>query len=94
MTLAFGNMTCELNIFNVANQVGDEGEIHKVSCIDSLVQDCMQTSLYIDPLKSCLVSPIAMEYSLSEEIESLYSLLELSTVCELNKWAPKFEELP
>ena len=38
MRLAFGNVTCGLNIFNVEKQVGDEGEVHEVSCIDSLVQ--------------------------------------------------------
>ena len=45
-------------------------------------------------MKSCLVSPISLKYNLSDEIESLYSLLELSEVCELNGWAPKFEKLP
>ena len=87
-------MTCDLNIFNLAKQVGDEGEIHEVNCIDSLVQDCMQTSLHTNPLESCIVSPTALEYNLSEEVESLYSLLELSEVGEMNKWTPKFQELP
>ena len=35
MQLAFGNMTRELNIFNIAKQVGDEGEIQEVSSIES-----------------------------------------------------------
>ena len=73
--------------------MGDEGEVHEVSCIDSLVQECMQTSLLIDLLESYLVSPTSVEYDLSDEIESLYSLLELSEVCELNGQTPKFEEL-
>ena len=83
-------MTCELNIFNLAKQMVSEGEIHEVSCIDNLVQDCMQTSFLTDPLESCLVFPTYVDYSLSDEIESFYSLLELSEVCELNGWAPKF----
>ena len=93
MPLAFENMTCELNIFNMAKQVKDEGEIHEVSCIESLVEDCMQTLFHSNPLESWLVSPTALEYNLYEEIESLYSSLEVSEIYELSKWASKFEEL-
>ena len=89
MRLAFDNMTCELNIFNIDKQVEDEGKVHEVSCIDS-----MQTSLLTDPLESCLVSPTSVEYDLNNEIEYLYSLLELSEVCDIKGWTPKFEELP
>ena len=94
MRLAFGNVTCELNIFNVLKQVGDEGEIHEVSCIERLVQDCMQNSFFTNPVESWLVSPTSVEYALTNEIESLYSLLELSEACEVKGWTPKFEELP
>ena len=45
MRLAFGKMTCELHIFNVAKQVRDEGEVQEVSSIEIIVEDCMQTSL-------------------------------------------------
>ena len=54
----------------------------------------MQTLFHSNPLESCLVSPITLEYSLDEEIESLYYLLKVSEMCELSKWAPKFEEFP
>ena len=70
--------------FYVAKQVGDEGDVHEVSCIVSLVQEWMQISLLTDPLESCLISPTFVECDLSGEVESLYSLLELSEVCELN----------
>ncbi|GFS36375.1 hypothetical protein Acr_00g0045610 [Actinidia rufa] len=92
--LAFGNMTLELNIFNVAKQVGEKGEIHEVSCIDSIVQGHMTTSLLSDPLESCLSVPPSLEYSLSPEVEYLYSLLDVADLCEVNGWAPRFEELP
>ena len=58
------------------------------------MENCMQTSFYSNPLESCLVSPTSMEYNLNEEIEYLYSLLDASEMCELRKWAPKFEKLP
>ena len=41
MRLAFGNMYCKLNIFNLATQVGDDGEIQEVSCIKSLMENYM-----------------------------------------------------
>ena len=93
MRLAFGNMTCELNIFNVAKQVGDEREVREVICIDSIVQGHMNTLLSSDPLESCLASPSSLEYSLSPEVEYLYSLLDVADICEVNGWAPRFEEL-
>ncbi|GFZ11374.1 hypothetical protein Acr_22g0007720 [Actinidia rufa] len=34
---SFKNMTCELKIFDVAHQVGDEGSIHEVNYIDTIV---------------------------------------------------------
>ena len=91
---AFGKMTLELNIFNVAKQVGDKGEVHEVSCIDSIVQGHMTTSLLSNPLESFLVVPSSLEYSLSPEVEYLYALLDVAELCELNGWPPRFEELP
>ena len=87
-------MTCKLNIFNVAKQVRDEGEIQKVASMESIVEDCMQTSLYSDPLETCLVNPTTIVYSLNEEMKLLYSLLDITEICELNQWAPKFEKSP
>ena len=54
----------------------------------------MQTSFYFDTLESGFVNPTTIEYSLNEEVESLYSLLDTSEICELNSQAPKFKELP
>ncbi|GFY97735.1 hypothetical protein Acr_12g0002760 [Actinidia rufa] len=54
----------------------------------------MTTSLLFDPLESCLVVPPSLEYSLSPEVEYLYSLLDVADLCEVNGWAPRFEELP
>ena len=70
--LVFGNMTLEIKNFNVAKQVGDKGEVHEVSFIDSIVQGHMNTLLFFDPPKSCLVDPSSLEYSFSSEVEYLY----------------------
>ena len=37
MTLSFGNMTVNLNIFNVIKEVGDEEDICEVNVIESIV---------------------------------------------------------
>ena len=38
MTLSFGNMTVNLNIFNVIKEMGDEKDVCEVNMIDSMVQ--------------------------------------------------------
>ncbi|XP_057502691.1 uncharacterized protein LOC130786401 [Actinidia eriantha] len=94
MRLKFGNMTCELNIFNIAKQIGDKGEIQEINSIESIVEECMQTSLYSDPLELCLINPTNIEYNLNEEVKQIYSLLDTNEVFEFNSWAPKLERLP
>ena len=78
-------MTCKLNIFNIAKQIGDEGEVQEVSSIESIMEDCMQTSLYSDLLEACLVNLTTIEYSLSEEVKKIYSLLDTNKICEVNQ---------
>ena len=60
---SFGNMTCDLKIFDVARQVGDEGSIHEVNYIDTIVQHHIDTNLLSDPLLTCLVSPPTTDYT-------------------------------
>ncbi|GFY90811.1 hypothetical protein Acr_07g0010080 [Actinidia rufa] len=44
--------------------------------------------------QSCLVAPFSLEYSLSPEIEYLYSLPDVTETCEVHGWEPRFEKLP
>ena len=37
MTLSFGNMTVNLNIFNVIKEIGDEEDVYEVNMIDFVV---------------------------------------------------------
>ena len=37
MTLSFGNMTINLNIFNVIKEIGDDEDICEVNLIESIV---------------------------------------------------------
>ena len=94
MTLSFGNMTVNLNIFNVIKEVRDDEDICKVNVIESVVQEYVDHFSCDDPLKSCLVSPKCVEEVTTPEMEFLYTILEYNEVMETNGWTPRFEELP
>ena len=57
MQLSFGNMTMELNIFNIAKQLhnADNG-IVDVDLIETLVDDTFVSNLSDDPLQICFNS--------------------------------------
>ena len=94
MTLSFGNMTVNLNIFNVIKEMGDEEDVYEVNMVDSMVQKYVDHVSYDDPRLSCLVSPSWVEEVTTSESEFLHSISEHSEVLEANGWAPKFEPLP
>ena len=94
MTLSFGNMTVNLNIFNVIKGMGDEEDVCEVNMVDSVVQKYLDNVSYDDPLMSCLVSPSWDEEVTTSKSEFLHSIIEHNEVLEANGWAPKFEPLP
>ena len=94
MTLSFGNMTVNLNIFNVIKGMGDEEDMCEINMVDSVVQKYLDNVSHDDPLKSCLVSPNWDEEVTTLESEFLHSIIEHKDVFEVNGWAPKFEPLP
>ena len=78
VTLSFGNMTVNLNIFNVIKEMGDEKDVCEVSMIDSMVQKYVDNVSYGDPLISCLVNPSCVEEVTTSESEFLHSIIEHS----------------
>ena len=90
MKLSFGNMTVNLNIFNVIKGIGDEDDVCEVNMVESMVQKYLDNVSYDDPLMSCLVSPIWDEKVTTSESEFLHSIIERNDVLEANGWAPKF----
>ena len=94
MTLSFGNMTINLNIFNVIKGMRDEEDFCEVNMVDYVVQKYLDNVSYDDPLMSCLVNPSWVEEVTTFESEFLYSIIEHNEVLEVNGWAPKFEPLP
>ena len=94
MMLSFGNMTANLNIFNVIKEIGDVEDVCEVNMIEPIVRNYVDHVSYDDPLKSCLVSPSCVEEVTTYELEFLHSIIEHSEVMEANGWAPRFEKLP
>ena len=94
MTLSFGNMTVNLNIFNVIKEMGDEEDVCEVNMIDSVVHKYLGNASYDDPLMSCLVNPSCVEEVTTSESEFLHSIIEHNEVLEANGWEPKFKPLP
>ena len=93
MTLSFGNMTVNLNIFNVIKEIGDDEDICEVNMIESIMQNYVDHVSYEDPLKSCLVSPSCVEEVTTSEFDFMHYIIEHSEVMEANGWAPRFEKL-
>ena len=94
MTLSFGNMTVNLNIFNVIKGMGDEEDICEINMVDSVVQKYLDNVSHDDPFKLCLVSPSWDEEVTTLESEFLHSIIEHKDVLEVNGWTSKFEPLP
>ena len=64
MKLSFGNMTLELNIFNVCKQPGEvDDDLHEVNMIQSIIHDNLNGSFCSNPLEACF-----LEYSSSLDI--------------------------
>ena len=93
MTLSFGNMTVNLNIFNVIKQIGDYEDVCEINMIEYVVQNYVDHVSCEDPLKSCLVSPSCVEKVTTSELDFLHSIIEHSDIMEANGWVPRFEKL-
>ena len=94
MTLSFGNMTVNLNIFNVIKGMGDEEDACEVKMVDSVVHKYLDNVSHDDPLMSCLVSPSWDEEVTTLESKFLHTIIGHNEILEVNGWAPKFEPLP
>lgn len=90
--LSFGNITLELNIFNICKQPRDVEDVHEVNLIEILVQDHFLPSLFSDPLEASLA-----HFNNSDEdsiISSINSLLQSAPLLDTDMWRTRFEELP
>jgi len=61
MKLLFGNITLEMNIFNICKQPGDDNDLHEVNLIEELVYDEFDSNLS------------KTEFDESKELQMIYS---------------------
>ena len=83
MKLAFGNMTMELNVFNLAKQPGDDEEVNEINRIDTLIEEHLELE--------------GMWDFKEEELANFEKMDDQEKVEELNgvgKWIPTYDELP
>jgi hypothetical protein len=81
MKLTFGNMTLELNIFNIAKHPREEVEVEEINSIDSLIQEHLNDTFCKNHPESSLLEPLIPE--LKDDRPAL----------TVKTWAPKFEEI-
>ena len=93
MKLSFGNMTLELNIFNICKQLGEDDEIEEVNYIDTIVDEYFQTSSFYDPLEACIMNYLQESEVGETELLDTIVMLDACQTIEANGWKPKFEEL-
>jgi hypothetical protein len=65
MKLSFGNMTLEMNIFNICKQPGDNNDLQEIDFIEELVYDQLESTLS------------KIELDESEDLQMIYSQEEI-----------------
>ncbi|XP_075655087.1 uncharacterized protein LOC142625288 [Castanea sativa] len=88
MKISFGNMTVELNIFDISKQVLDNEDIYEVDMIESLVHDTLIQSSCEDPLKDCLTL-FYCNLDIEKSIEEVNALLDSVPLLSTDSWQPK-----
>jgi hypothetical protein len=78
MKLSFGNMTLEMNVFNICKQTGDDNDLQEVDFIEKLVYDQFQTT------------SSEIEFNESEDLQMVYFQEE----SKASNWRPQIKELP
>lgn len=93
MKISFGNMTVELNIFDISKQVPDNEDICEVNMIGSLVHDTFLQSSCEDPLKACLTR-FDCNLDTEKSIEEVNALLDYVPRLSIDSWQPKVVHCP
>ncbi|KAH9794255.1 hypothetical protein KPL71_004834 [Citrus sinensis] len=93
MQLSFGNMTMELNIFNVTKQPQEEDKVVEANMIEELVEDSFISNHTDDPLEACLTHS-DLSFNNDSAIAEVIALLDAPLITDTTKWKPKSELLP
>ena len=86
LKLSFGNMTLEMNMFNICKQPGDSNDLHEVDFIDELVHEKFASTLPSDPLEACLVIPNDLALDINSEISHMLSFLNTFQDSKISGW--------
>eukprot|EP00258_Populus_trichocarpa_P031932 XP_024447951.1 uncharacterized protein LOC112325519 [Populus trichocarpa] len=95
MKLSFGNMTVEMNIFNVSKQIGEHEDIREVDLIQTVCQEHFEREWIKDPLERTLIHDerfCSLEY-VDEEVRELETYLDPMPIMSIGQWTPSFEPL-
>ncbi|XP_023920612.1 uncharacterized protein LOC112032110 [Quercus suber] len=93
MKISFGNMTVELNIFDINKQVLDNKDICEVNMIGSLVHGTFLQSSCEDPLKACLTC-VDCKLDTKKSIEEVNALLDFVPLLSIDSWQPTVVPFP
>ena len=93
MKIFFGNMTIELNIFDISKQVLDNEDICEVKMIEGLVHDTFIQLSCEDPLKACLTL-FYCNLDIEKSIEEVNALSDFVPLLSTDSWQPKVVPLP
>ncbi|KAH9686257.1 hypothetical protein KPL70_014303 [Citrus sinensis] len=93
MQLSFGNMTMELNIFNIAKQPhnADDG-IVDVDLIETIVDNTFLSNLSDEPLQTCLTH-FGLDFDIDRSVDEVNALLDSAPSMDTNKWKSRVEQL-
>ena len=87
--ISFGNMTIELNIFDISKQVLENEDICEVNMIEDLVHDTFVQLSCEDPLKACLTL-FYCNLDIEKSIEEVNALLDYVPRLSIDSWQPKW----
>ncbi|KAH9681669.1 hypothetical protein KPL71_027055 [Citrus sinensis] len=93
MQLSVGNMTIELNIFNVTKQPQEENEFVEANMIKELIEDSFMSNHTDDPLEACLTHS-DLSFNDDSAIAEVSALLDAPLITDTTKWKTKSELLP
>ena len=90
MKISFGNMTVELNIFDVSKQPPDNDDISEVDTIESLIENTWIQFHSEDIVETCLAH-FGDDFDCEGSFEEVNALLESTLSMNIGKWLPKVE---
>ncbi|KAL5550681.1 hypothetical protein UlMin_000857 [Ulmus minor] len=90
LKLSFGNMTVELNVFNVAHKGVEIDDLCDVNMIETATHDFFLQMNGNDSFEKCLAQ-FGMNIDLDSSISEVNSLLESTPLMDTEKWKAKIE---